>query len=144
MNKERKSSKEEKPLANCTKHSFSISSRLCPPSQFLIKQIEDTSATTIQAQKSNERGGDEIKVKNAHRMSGCRAELKGEVVALCSEAEKSKWEEILGRRRNAITSALYRPNRASSDISEDMKKEEVVNDKVVVELGSHEGTKYTI
>ena len=106
-------------------------------SQFLIVQIEDFSAITIQAQKSDYRGDDEIEVKkeealetkrvnkrprkgkpsakiNVHLMSGCRAEVKREVVALGSVAKKTKLKEILGRRRNAITPALYQPNFAKN------------------------------
>ena len=150
---EGKQQRGEAVRSNSTSLSFSISR----PSQFLIVQIEDVSATTIQAQKSDYRGEDEIKLKkeealetkrvnkgprkgkppakmNTHLMSGCRAEVKREVVALCSVAEKTKWEEILGRRRNAITPAPYQPNLASFDISEDMKKGEETEEVVVVEL----------
>ena len=140
--------------SNSTSPSFSLSR----PSQFLIEQIEDVSATTIEAQKSDDRGGDGMKVKreealetkrgnkgprkgkppakmNAHLMSGCQAEVKREVVALCSVAVKTKWEEILGRRRNAITPAFRdQPNLASFDISEEMNKGEETKDMVVVEL----------
>ena len=148
-----KQQRAEAVCSNSTSLSFSISR----PSQFLIEQIEDVSATTIQTQKSDDRGGDGIKVKkeealetkgvnkgprkgkppakiNAHLMSGCRAEVKREVVALCSVAEKTKWKEILGRRGNVITPVLYQPNLASFDISEEMKKGEGTNYMVVVEL----------
>ena len=140
--------------SNSTSLSFSLSR----PSQFLIEQIEDVSATTIQAQKSDDRGGDRIKVKkeealetkrvnkgprkgkppakmNAHLMSGCRADVKREVVALCSVVVETKWEDILERRRNAITPAFRdQPNLASFDISEEMNKGEDTKDMVVVEL----------
>ena len=140
--------------SNSTSLSFSISR----PSQFLIVQIEDASATTIQAQKSDYRGDDEIKAKkeqaletkrgnkgsrkgkppakmNAHLMSGCRTEAKWEVLALGSVAKKTKLEEILGRRRNAITPALRdQPNLALFEISEETNKGEDIKDIVVVEL----------
>ena len=140
--------------SNSTSLSFSISR----PSQFLIVQIEDVPETTIQVQKSEDRRGDEIKVKkeealetnrvnkgpskgkppakmNAHLISGCRAEVKREVVALCSVLVETKWEEILGRRSNAITPALRdQPNLASFDFSVEMNKGEEIKDMVVVEL----------
>lgn len=155
MNEEggEKKQRGEAVCSNSTSLSFSISR----PSQFLIVQLKDVSATTIQARKSDDRGEDKIKLKkeealetkrvnkgprkgkppakmNAHLMSRCRAEVEREVVALCSVAEKTKWEEILGRRRNAITPAPYQPNLASFDISEEMKKGQETKDMVVVEL----------
>ena len=50
-------------------------------------------------------------------------------------AKKTKLEEILGRRRNAITPALRdQPNLALFEISEETNKGEDIKDIVVVEL----------